>query len=284
MRVINQFRLDGRTAVITGGAGFMGQQHAEVLLQAGARVVLADSDHAALESTADYLENCFPDAAEGMRIIPAHTDITDSVQIQQLRATLSTAGTPCDILINNAALDPKVGATDEESARLLGSRLEVFSEERWAKELAVGLTGAFLCAQAFGSDMATRGSGVILNISSILGLVAPDQRLYCVPGADEVDQPVKPVTYSVIKHGLIGLTRWLATYWAERGVRVNALCPAGMANEQPPEFVARLADKIPMHRMGRYGEYEATVLYMVSDASSYMTGSVVTLDGGLTAW
>jgi NAD(P)-dependent dehydrogenase (short-subunit alcohol dehydrogenase family) len=132
--------------------------------------------------------------------------------------------------------------------------------------------------------MASHGGGVILNIASDLGMIAPDQRIYRDPDAVEERQPVKPVTYSVVKHGLIGLTRYLATYWPDKGVRANALCPGGIYNSQPDDFVERLTNLIPMGRMADKDDYTGAVLFMLSDASRYMNGSVVTIDGGRTCW
>ena len=132
--------------------------------------------------------------------------------------------------------------------------------------------------------MAENGNGVILNISSDLGVIAPDQRLYKKKDIDEELQPVKPVTYSVVKHGIIGLTKYLATYWCDKGVRVNALCPGGVYNNQPEDFVKRLTQLIPLGRMADPDEYNEAVLFLISDASRYMTGSVVVMDGGRTCW
>lgn len=160
------------------------------------------------------------------------------------------------------------------------SRLENFSLENWNFQLNVGLTGAFLCSQAFGTAMATRGGGIILNIASDLAVIAPDQRLYRKPDVPEDSQPVKPVTYSVIKTALIGLTRYLASYWAQQGVRVNAISPGGVYNDQPAEFVARLANLIPLGRMARRDEYRAAIQFLCSPASSYMTGQNLVIDGG----
>ena len=182
-------------------------------------------------------------------------------------------------MINNAAIDPKVKKQEKNL-----SRLENFSLDQWNIELAIGLTGAMLCSKIFGYEMSKNESGVILNISSDLGLIAPDQRIYKKEGLPENEQPVKPVTYSVIKHGLIGLTKYLATYWADKGVRCNALCPGGIYTGQPEEFINKLTDLIPLGRMANPDEYKATIVFMVSEASSYMNGTVVSMDGGRSCW
>ena len=148
----------------------------------------------------------------------------------------------------------------------------------------MGLTGAFLCSQVIGSEMARRKKGVILNVASDLAVIAPDQRLYRQDGLREDQQPVKPVTYSVVKTALVGLTRYLATYWADSGVRVNAISPGGVYNGQSDEFVTRLSALIPLSRMARVDEYKGAIVFLCSDASSYMTGFNLVIDGGRSSW
>ena len=147
----------------------------------------------------------------------------------------------------------------------------------------MGLTGSMLCSKVFGTEMANNGKGVILNISSDLGIIAPDQRIYKKEGLPENKQPVKPVTYSVIKHGLIGLTKYLATYWPGK-VRCNALCPGGIYADQPEDFVQRLTDLIPLGRMAKNDEYKGAVQFLCSDASAYLNGAVIAMDGGRSCW
>jgi NAD(P)-dependent dehydrogenase (short-subunit alcohol dehydrogenase family) len=262
-------RLDGQTALVTGGAGFLGRRWTKALVAAGAAVVSVD---VALSSTDDN------DARLPIR--HEQVDITDPQALLDLVGRLDDDGVTVDVLVNNAAIDAPVLSTGLSH----GDRLETFDLERWQAEIAVGLTGAFLCAQAFGPSMAERRHGAIVNIASDLGLVGPDQRLYRVDGLGEEQQPVKPVTYSVIKTGIIGLTRYLATYWAERGVRANALCLGGVARDQDPTFVERVSERIPLGRMANEGEYGDAMVFLCSDASSYMTGACLVLDGGRTAW
>ena len=184
------------------------------------------------------------------------------------------------ILINNAAINPKV----ENNSLFENSRLENFSNSQWDLEIKIGLTGAFNCCKIFGESMASRKSGVILNIASDLSVIAPDQRLYKLNSREKNNQPVKPVSYSVIKHGLIGLTKYIATYWAEDGIRCNALSPGGVFNSQDELFVSKVNKLIPLGRMANREEYRGAIQFLCSNASSYMTGFNLVIDGGRHVW
>jgi NAD(P)-dependent dehydrogenase (short-subunit alcohol dehydrogenase family) len=269
------FGLTGRVAVITGGAGLLGYKHAEIIARAGGIPVLVDLAAAQPEAKAAQL------AAEyGVKSLGCAIDITKADQVTSLlEAILERFGT-VDILINNAANNPKV----ESSSGQAWSRMENFPLAVWEADLAVGLTGAFLCSQVIGAEMARRKKGVIVNVASDLAIIAPDQRLYLQEGLPEDQQPAKPVTYSVVKAGLVGLTRYLATYWAHCGVRVNAISPGGVYNGQPEDFVRRLAALIPLSRMAHVDEYQGAILFLCSDASSYMTGTNLVIDGGRSCW
>lgn len=269
------FSLDGKLAAITGGAGFLGQVHAEALASAGARVVIGDVDAARGESAARDLA-----ARTGGDVHFRVLDVTSRSAVDEFFGAVEKDIGGVDILVNNAARDPKVGP----GAAVDLARFETFGDAEWAGDLAVGLTGAFLCSQRAGVPMAERGSGVILNIASDLAVIAPDQRLYRVEGRGEHEQPVKPVTYSVAKHGLIGLTKYLATYWAASGVRVNALSPGGVQRDQNAVFLERIAERIPLGRMAQPSEIAGAVVFLVSDASSYLTGQNIVLDGGRSIW
>lgn len=266
------FDLSGKTAIITGGAGLLGEKHAEALAEFGCHTVLIDVNKSRAEEVAKRISKQFNNTS-----IAFECDITQKEKLEKINKDIMERFGHIDILINNAAIDPKV---DNSGAEVSFSRLEFFSLEQWNIEISVGLTGAFLCSQVFGSQMAKQGNGVIINISSDLGIIAPDQRLYKKENLDEEKQPVKPVTYSVIKHGLIGLTKYIATYWADKGVRANTLCPSGVYTNQPDEFVQKISSLIPLKRMANIDEYKAAIVFLASNASSYMTGATLVIDGG----
>jgi NAD(P)-dependent dehydrogenase (short-subunit alcohol dehydrogenase family) len=270
------FDLSGKVAVITGAAGLLGVQHARALAEVGATVVLADIDEAAAQRVSNAIENEF----SAGRAMALRLDVADPLSVRAGTAVVIERCGSVHILVNNAAIDPKVEAVGLVET----SRFEHFPLEQWHFQMEVGLTGAFLCSQSFGTWMAEHGGGVILNIASDLSVFSPDQRLYRKPGLPEERQPVKPVSYSVIKTALVGLTRHLATYWAAKRVRVNALSPGGVYNGQPEDFVARLSELIPLGRMACAEEYRAAVQFLCSDASAYMTGQNVVMDGGRSAW
>ncbi len=277
-KAFGKFDLSGKTALITGAAGLVGGEHAAALLESGATVVLTDVSGAGLASSREALAH----GSDASRIVSHVMDVTRLDAITAVAGELAAAGRRVDILINNAAIDPKVTA---DEGVLDASRLEHFPLEQWDLQIRVGLTGAFLCSRVFGTLMAADGrGGVILNIASDLSVSSPDQRLYRKDGLAADAQPVKPVTYSVIKSGLIGLTLYLATYWAERGVRANALSPGGIFNGQSQEFVRRLTSLVPLGRMATRDEYRAAVQFLCSDASAYLNGQNIVMDGGRSAW
>lgn len=269
------FDLTGRVAVITGGAGLLGRQHAMVIAGAGGHPVILDLPATGPHEAASSLAKATGRAALGLGV-----DITRLREVETALDRVLKEFGRVDILINNAANNPKV----ESSAGASWSRLEEFPMQVWEADIAVGLTGAFLCSRVFGTEMASRRRGVILNVASDLAIIAPDQRLYRQEGKPDDQQPVKPVTYSVIKSGLIGLTRYLATYWADAGVRVNAISPGGVENGQPEEFTARIRKLIPLGRLAEANEYQGAVLFLCCDASSYMTGANLVIDGGRSCW
>jgi NAD(P)-dependent dehydrogenase (short-subunit alcohol dehydrogenase family) len=268
------FSLTGRVAVITGGAGLLGARHAEAIAAAGGIPVVADRRADAAERVAADVGARFGVAAMG-----AALDVTDESSVEALLAQVLARFGRVDALVNNAANNPKV-----EDGAVSFTQLERFSLAQWNADVAVGLTGSFLCAKHFGVAMARAGKGAIVNISSEYGVIAPDQRLYRVEGAPESEQPVKPVSYTAVKAGLHGLTLYLAAYWGSAGVRVNTITVGGVENGQPREFLERAASRIPMGRMGLPHEYQGALVYLCSDASSFVTGANLVVDGGKSVW
>lgn len=270
---MSSFSLDGKVAVVTGALGLLGRRHSEALAAAGAAVVVTDIDPSECVRRADELS-----AGHGRPVLGHGADVTVKSSVAALRdAALARFGR-VDVLVNDAAVNEKVEAP--AGAAPLG--FEEYPLEEWERSLRVNLTGTFLCCQVFGAAMAGAGRGSIVNISSTYGIVAPDQSLYL--RQDGTRAFWKSAAYPVTKGGVLALTRYLATYWGARGVRVNALCPGGVENGQDPHFVARYAERTPLGRMAQAGDYDGAVVYLASDASSYMTGSSLVVDGGFTAW
>lgn len=273
-----RFEITDRVCIITGGGGLIGLKHAEAVIEGGGIPVLLDIVQAGMDRNVGILKEEYGD---DIRVETFIADITSRDSLEKIRGILLEKYGHIDVLINNAANNPKV----EGGARSIDSlRFTEFPVDIWNQDVAVGLTGAMLCAQVFGEQMEKQGKGIVLNISSDYGLIAPDQRIYRKEGLPDDEQPVKPVSYSVVKHGIIGLTKYLAIYWADKGIRVNTLCPASLSNGQDEEFVKKISNLIPLGRMSDPDEYVCTVLYMISDAATYMTGSTVVCDGGRTSW
>jgi NAD(P)-dependent dehydrogenase (short-subunit alcohol dehydrogenase family) len=267
-----KFDLSGKAAFVTGGAGLLGTEFCRALSEAGARVTVADIDEKAAQAAAASI------SGDGGLVLAQGMDVTQADSVRQgVEKALERFGR-LDILVNSAALDPKF---DPAHAEEQGNAFEEYPLELWNQALAVNLTGMFLCAQACVKPMLERGEGVIINICSTYGLVGPDQRIYQKAG-----QPprFKPVYYSTTKAGVLGLTRYLASYYAGKGIRVNALSPGGVFNDHDDSFVEAYSARTILGRMARRDELNGAILFLASDASSYMTGANLVVDGGWTAW
>ncbi len=274
-RVPAMFDLSGRVALLTGGAGMLGRQYTRTLLEAGAKVIMADvsGEQAAAAATAAV-------ADAGGEAVGWELDVRRRDDVLRMVAGVRQRFGRIDVLINNAAIDPKL---DSDVAAKLTNTFEDYPLELWQQSLDVNLTGAVLCCQSVGKVMLAQGRGVIVNVSSTYGLVGPDQRLYKREGEQE-QTLYKPVSYAVTKAGIAHLTRYLAAYWGGRGIRVNTLTPGGVYSAQDDEFVARYAARTPLGRMASVNEMNGALLFLVSDASTYMNGANLVVDGGWTAW
>jgi len=269
------FRLDGRVAVVTGGPGLLGKEFCRTLAEAGAAVVVVDINAQAAQALADQLVQV------GHKATAAPTDVTDPASVNRMvEIALDNFGR-LDVLVNSAALDPKFDP--EAAARgIPAGSFEDYPLDSWKQALDVNLTGMFLCCQAAVKPMLAQGKkGSIINICSTYGLVAPDQRLYQREGKQAA---YKPVYYSVTKAGVLGLTRYLSAYFAGTDLRVNALTPGGVFNNHDEVFLKAYSARTVMGRMAHKHEMNGALLFLASDASSYMTGSNLVVDGGWTAW
>ena len=272
----NLFRLDKKVIVITGATGLLGRKHAQAVAYYGGTPILLDLSQQAVDDLASELNNEYKVNALGFAV-----DITNEESIKDNAEVVFKKFSKIDGLVNNAANNPKV----EDNDKVNFSRLENFPLDIWNDDINIGLTGSFLCAKYYGYKISQNpNGGSIVNISSDLGLIAPDQRLYKKDSLADNLQNVKPITYSVVKTGLIGLTRYLATYWADKNVRCNAMCPGGVENGQSKDFLNKIHSRIPMDRLAKPNEYQGSLLWMLSDASSYLNGAVISVDGGRTVW
>jgi len=270
----SQFSLNDRVAIVTGALGLLGRQHCHALAAAGASVVAADLDEDGCEEFAEDLA-----AEEGVASMGFRVDITDPATLLHARDYVLDQFGHIDILVNNAAINDSV-EQHEGDADL--TRFELFPLESWKRSLDVNVTGTFLCCQIFGTPMAEQGSGSIINVASTYAIVAPDQSLYVRP--DGTRLMFKTPAYPTTKGAVLSLTRYLAAYWGKAGVRVNALSPGGVYNSQEPFFVEQYSARTPLKRMAHDDEYKGAVVFLASDASSYMTGANLVVDGGWTIW
>jgi NAD(P)-dependent dehydrogenase (short-subunit alcohol dehydrogenase family) len=266
------FRLHGKVAIVTGAAGLLGREHCLALSGAGARVVAVDQVlEGARETAYDVTRKT------GGETMAAEADVSDPRPLGRVRDDVLARFGSIDVLVNNAAVNDMV-----EKRNGAAVPFEEHPLDDWRHTLDVNVTGTFLCCQIFGAHMAQRGSGSILNIASTYGIVAPNQSLY--RDTTGLQTMYKSAAYSTSKGAVLSLTRHLAAYWGARGVRVNALTPGGVRNGQDEDFVAKYAERTPLGRMAHANDYRGAIVFLASDASSYLTGANIVVDGGFTIW
>jgi NAD(P)-dependent dehydrogenase (short-subunit alcohol dehydrogenase family) len=262
-------------SLITGAGGLLGYEHAFALLELGHTVLLTDVELGKLNKVKTRLTMNFPPDL----ILTRLHDVSSKNSSETLLSDIETRGFEIDVLVNNAAINPVFGGRDET----LKGKFEEYPELTFESEFNVGLKGAIYCCQVFGGEMYKRKKGLIVNVASDLSVIAPDQRIYRNPNSG-VQTMFKPFSYSVIKAGLVGLTKYLATYWADGNIRVNAISPGGVEDGQESWFKENLTSKIPLGRMANREEYRGAIKFLCSDASSYMTGQNLVIDGGRSIW
>lgn len=268
----NLFNLTGKTALVTGGAGILGLEFCHALCSYGAKVACLDHDAIALETAMSKLTKQHGDK----NITGFVCDVASSHSVATTITAILNKFNAIDILVNNAA-------TKSKDLNHFFAPFTEYSLDVWREIMAVNLDGMFLMAQAVGKSMIEKKKGTILQIASIYSLFGPDQRIYA--GSQYLDKEINtPAVYTTSKAGVIGLTKHLATLWAEVGIRVNALCPGGVMSGQNAEFHKNYSQRIPMNRMAKEIDIVGPMLFLVSDASSYMTGQTIFADGGLSAW
>lgn len=268
----NFFNLSGKTAIVTGGLGILGKHFCSGLAEFGANVVVVDLDDKACQIYADELTNRYKIKALGIGC-----NITETKEVQAMVQKVVNTFGEINILHNNAA-------TKSENLGEYFAKLEDYSIDEWHKIMSGNLDSMFIVAQAVGKQMITQKTGgSIIQTSSIYGIVGPDQRIY--DGAIYMNNQINtPAVYSTSKAGVIGLTKYLATYWADYGIRVNTLTPGGIKSGQNEQFIKNYSSRVPLKRMGEPEEVVGALIFLASDASRYITGQNIIVDGGLTAW
>jgi NAD(P)-dependent dehydrogenase (short-subunit alcohol dehydrogenase family) len=265
------FDLTGRVALVTGAAGILGPHFCEALADHGADVAVADLDSESARRVADQIASTY-----GVKTIGMAVDVSDPASVKMMAEQATAALGPIEILLSNAA------TKGPDVERFLDPP-ERYTMEAWRNVMAVNLDGMFLVAREIGSRMASRGVGSIIQTSSIYGVLAPDQRIY--EGSSYVGRPINtPPVYAASKAGVVGLTRYFAAYWGHKGVRVNTLVPGGVESGQNDEFVTKYSARVPLNRMARPHDLTGALIFLASDASSYVTGQSLVVDGGLSVW
>ena len=268
------FDLASKTAVVTGAVGLLGKEHCLALASHGAAVVVADVDEGQARRVADEVR-----AAHEVRTFGIGFDVTDKSSVTSAAERIEAEVGPVHVLVNNAAINDKFENPDAAAEQ---SKFENYPIELWKTSLDVNVTGIFLCCQVFGARMAKRGEGSIVNVASTYGMVGPDQSLYRTPDGEQTFY--KTPSYPATKGAVINFTRFLAAYWGEAGVRVNTLSPGGVEAGQDAFFIENYSRRTPLGRMADKSDYRGAVVFLASDASRYMTGANLVVDGGWTAW
>lgn len=275
---MDRFNLNKKFVLITGAGGFLAKEIVSSLLKINARLILTDNDQKKLTR----LKKKYKKQKKTIKVF--EMDVTKEKSIKNVLNALKRKKIKIKILVNNAAIDPKYGKKNRKSIKQ--THLENLELNDWDKQISVGLTGSMLCSKFFGAEMAKDNKGgVILNIASDLSVISPNQNIYISKIKNNLNMNLKkPISYSAVKFGLIGITKYLATYWPDKNIRCNAISPGGIFNKHPKKFVKKLSNLVPLGRMGKLHEIGSAVQFLCSDASSYVTGHNLVIDGGRSIW
>ena len=269
--------LSKKSALITGGAGLLGPQHAIALNELGFNIILLDIDEKKLINTYNKLKKKLK---KNTKIFYYHCDISSEAEVKKVSVKLKKKKFLIDVLVNNADMNPKMKKYKNEYT----GRVEDYSIELLTREISVGVIGTFICSKVFGEHMKTKKKGSIINVSSDLGITAPDQRVYHRSEDINKVRNFKPIGYSISKHAIIGITKYLSTYWANKNIRCNTLVPGAVLNNQPSFLTKNVIKRIPLNRLAKSTEYKKAIQFLATDDSCYMTGQSLIMDGGRTIW
>ena len=269
--------LSKKSALITGGAGLLGPQHAIALNELGFNIVLLDINKTKLINAYNKLKKKLK---KNTKIFYYHCDISSEAEVKKISLDLKKKKFLIDVLVNNADMNPKM----KKYKNAYTGRVEDYSIELLTREISVGVIGTFICSKVFGEHMKTKKKGSIINVSSDLGITAPDQRVYHRSEDINKVRNFKPIGYSISKHAIIGITKYLSTYWANKNIRCNTLVPGAVFNNQPSFLTKNVMKRIPLNRWAKSTEYKKAIQFLATDDSCYMTGQSLIMDGGRTIW
>jgi len=269
--------LRNKNAVITGGAGLLGPEHAMALNEIGFNIILLDIEKKKLINSHKKLKKKLK---KNTKIFIYHCDISSEDQVKRVASDLRKKKILVDVLVNNADRNPKMNTYKSK----FSGRVEDYSIDLLSREISVGVIGTFICSKIFGEHMKIKKKGSIINISSDLGITAPDQRVYHKSEKFKKVRNFKPIGYSISKHAIIGITKYLSTYWANKNIRCNTLVPGAVFNNQPKFLVTNVKKRIPLNRWAKKTEYKKAIQFLATDDSCYMTGQSIIMDGGRTIW
>ena len=264
-------------ALITGGSGLLGPYHAEALAEDNYNIILVDINNSKLEIIKKKIKKKY----KKIKVLTFCCDVRFTNNVEKLSQEISQKGIFVSCLVNNAEINPKM---NEKKIKKKLNKIEEYDEKKIFKEIEVGIMGTFNCCKVFGYKMSKKKFGSIINISSDLGINAPDQRVYDPKEVMTSVKNFKPISYSISKHAIGGITKYISTYWASKNVRCNTLALGAVLNNQPKYLINNVKKRIPLNRLAKKNEYKSAIKFLASEENKYMTGQTLVIDGGRTIW